>query len=117
MKNPVDEFPSGIHPRVNFMGIEIPVGKNSAEYGPVGEFPVGKYFALKYPMGECSDGKSPPARQYKSCFVAVQDSTSSTRRSRRSAEDPGARSAPSPEEKKNVLQLSMCHQQCYSKMT
>ena len=61
MENPVGEFPSGIHPRVNFTGKEIPEGKNSAEYGPVGEFPVGKYSALKYPTGECSDGKSPPA--------------------------------------------------------
>ena len=61
MKNPVDEFPSGIHPRVKYTWIEIPGGKNSAEYGPVGEFPVGKYSALKYPTGECSDGKSPPA--------------------------------------------------------
>ena len=61
MKNPVGEFPSGIHPRGNFTGIEIPGGKNFAEYGPVDEFPVGKYSALKYPTGECSDGKSPPA--------------------------------------------------------
>ena len=61
MKSPDVKFPSGRHPWAIFLSTEIPGGKSSEEYCPVGEFPVGKCSALKYPTGECSDGKSPSA--------------------------------------------------------